>query len=48
MDKDSNIVKRYRFDPFGNLETQWGTEANHYLFTGKSNPLKYIDPWGAQ
>ena len=35
MDGDGNIVKRYRFDPFGNLEAQWGTEPNHYLFTGK-------------
>ena len=35
MDEDGNIVKRYRFDPFGNLEAQWGTEPNHYLFTGK-------------
>ena len=34
-DGDGNIVKRYRFDPFGNLEAQWGTESNHYLFTGK-------------
>ncbi len=25
MDEDSNIVKRYRFDPFGNLEAQWGS-----------------------
>jgi len=22
MGKDGNIVKRYRFDPFGNLDTQ--------------------------
>jgi len=25
MDEDGNIVKRYRFDPFGNLEAQWGS-----------------------
>ena len=25
MDGDGNIVKRYRFDPFGNLEAQWGS-----------------------
>ena len=24
MDEDGNIVKRYRFDPFGNLEAQMG------------------------
>jgi len=35
MDEDGNIVKRYRFDPWGNLEAQWGAEPNHYLFTGK-------------
>jgi len=35
IDEDGNIVKRCEFDPFGNLEAQWGTEANHYLFTGK-------------
>ena len=35
MDEDGNIVKRYIFDPFGNLEAQWGTEPNRYLFTGK-------------
>ena len=45
MDKDGNIVKRYRFDPFGNLEAQSGTEPNHYLFTGKErdeNGLYYF------
>jgi len=45
MDEDGNIVKRYRFDPFGNLEAQWGTEPNHYLFTGKErdeNGLYYF------
>ena len=39
------IVKRYRFDPFGNLEAQSGTEPNHYLFTGKErdeNGLYYF------
>ena len=25
MDMDGNIVKRYRFDSFGNLEAQWGS-----------------------
>jgi len=48
MDKDSNIVKRYRFDPFGNLEAQWGTEPNHYLFTGKEKDRSGFYYFGAR
>ena len=48
MDEDGNIVKRYRFDPFGNLEAQWGTEPNHYLFTGKEKDENGLYYFGAR
>ena len=48
MDEDGNIVKRYRFDPFGNLEAQWGTEPNHYLFTGKEKDESGLYYFGAR
>ena len=48
MDEDGNIVKRYRFDPFGNLEAQWGTEPNRYLFTGKERDESGFYYFGAR
>ena len=42
------IVKRYRFDPWGNLEAQWGTEPNHYLFTGKEKDENGLYYFGAR
>jgi len=48
MDEDGNIVKRYRFDPFGNLEAQWGTEPNRYLFTGKEKDENGLYYFGAR
>ena len=48
MDEDGNIVKRYRFDPFGNLEAQWGTEPNRYLFTGKEKDESGLYYFGAR
>ena len=48
MDEDGNIVKRYIFDPFGNLEAQWGTEPNHYLFTGKERDENGLYYFGAR
>ena len=48
MDGDGNIVKRYRFDPWGNLEAQWGTEPNHYLFTGKEKDENGLYYFGAR
>jgi len=41
-------MKRYRFDPFGNLEAQWGTEPNHYLFTGKEKDENGLYYFGAR
>ena len=48
MDEDGNIVKRYRFDPWGNIEAQWGTEPNHYLFTGKEKDRSGFYYFGAR
>ena len=48
MNMDGNIVKRYRFDPWGNLEAQWGTEPNHYLFTGKEKDESGLYYFGAR
>ena len=48
MDMDGNIVKRYRFDSFGNLEAQWGTEPSHYLFTGKEKDRSGFYYFGAR
>jgi len=45
MNEAGSVVKLYHFGPFGNLEAQWGTEPNHYLFTGKErdeNGLYYF------
>jgi len=47
-DEEGNIVKRYRFDPFGNLEAQWGTEPNRYLFTGKEKDENGLYYFGAR
>ena len=48
MDEDGNIVKRYRFDPWGNIEAQWGTEPNRYLFTGKEKDENGLYYFGAR
>ena len=49
MDKDHEIQKTYRYDAFGIILKETGSDgelSNRLTYTGQINPVMYYDPSG--